>query len=304
MFRRDEIRSYFDAQIAKLYELLDRQLTRIQQKFPEEQVAHLVLSGGLGNSAYVYRRLQDRYSSGNAPFQNARALQVKVAPEPQLVVCKGIVADRVQKLKTGTSVLNWRCCRASYGTLAKVAFNPQNPEHFGRSPVKDAFDGKLYILECISWFIKEGEPVSIDHPIIKKFTRKCPPASQFNPDPPRVFQTDIVTSNLDKDLLPLVMNSSCSKLCDISSDLSSLPLTMFKLKNRHWWNTRAKYHRIEYVIKVALGAADIRFELWHNGQKLSKDNPIKVEWFTAEPPPQGFQQNTFHAWQEPTLKMT
>jgi len=114
-----------------------------------------VLSGGLGNSAYVYRRLQDRYSFGNAPFQNARALQVKVAPEPQLVVCKGIVADRVQKLKTGTSVLNWRCCRASYGTLAKVAFNPQNPEHFGRSPVKDNFDGKLYILECISWFIKE-----------------------------------------------------------------------------------------------------------------------------------------------------
>jgi hypothetical protein len=114
-----------------------------------------VLSGGLGNSAYVYRRLQDRYSFGNAPFQNARALRVKVAPEPQLVVCKGIVADRVQKLKTGTSVLNWRCCRASYGTLAKVPFNPQNPEHFGRSPVKDAFDGKLYILECISWFIKE-----------------------------------------------------------------------------------------------------------------------------------------------------
>jgi len=166
----------------------------------------------------------------------------------------------------------------------------------------------------------QGEPVSIDHPIIKKFTRKCPPASQLNPDPPRVFQTDIVTSNLDKELLPLVMNScalslplpltrltyhkACSKLCDISSDLSSLPLTMFKLKNRHWWNKRAKYHRIEYVIKVALGAADIRFELWHDGQKLSKDNPIKVEWFTAEPPPQGFQQNRFNAWQEPTLKMT
>jgi hypothetical protein len=79
---------------------------------------------------------------------------------------------------------------------------------------------------------------------------------------------------------------------------------MFKLKNRHWWNTRAKYHRIECVIKVALGAADIRFELWHNGQKLSKDNPIKVEWFTAEPPSQVFQQNKFHAWQEPTLEMT
>jgi hypothetical protein len=114
-----------------------------------------VLSGGLGNSAYVYKRLRDRYSFGQAPFPNARSLQVKVAPEPQLVVCKGIVADRVQKLKTGKSVLGWRCSRASYGTLAKVLFNSQNPEHFGKSPVRDTYDGKLYILECISWFIKE-----------------------------------------------------------------------------------------------------------------------------------------------------
>jgi hypothetical protein len=26
--------------------------------------------------------------------------------------------------------------------------------------------------------------------------------------------------------------------------------------------------------------------LWQNGRKLSKDNPIKVEWFAAEPPPE------------------
>jgi hypothetical protein len=72
-----------------------------------------------------------------------------------MVVCKGLVADRVQKLKTGKSVLGWRCCRASYGTLAKVLYNPKNSEHFGRTPVRDNFDGKLYILECISWFIKQ-----------------------------------------------------------------------------------------------------------------------------------------------------
>jgi hypothetical protein len=26
------------------------------------------------------------------------------------------------------------------------------------------------------------------------------------------------------------------------------------------------------------------FELWHNGVKLSKDNPIKVEWQASAPP--------------------
>jgi hypothetical protein len=156
----------------KLCQLLDKQLTRLQQKFPQEQVvshfriqekysitdrlqAHLVLSGGLGNSPYVQARLRERYSLGNAPFPNARSLQVRVAPEPQLVVCKGIVADRVQKLKTGKSVLGWRCSRASYGTLCKVRYNPQNPSHFGRNPVKDSLDGNLYVMNWIDWFVKE-----------------------------------------------------------------------------------------------------------------------------------------------------
>lgn len=38
------------------------------------------------------------------------------------------------------------------------------------------------------------------------------------------------------------------------------------------------------MIKVNLGPADLSFELWHNGVKLSKDNSIQVEWQSAAPP--------------------
>jgi hypothetical protein len=38
-------------------------------------------------------------------------------------------------------------------------------------------------------------------------------------------------------------------------------------------------------VKVNLGPADVSFELWHNGVKLSKDNSIKVEWQAAAAPP-------------------
>lgn len=103
----------------------------------------------------MQKRLRERYSFGRAPFPNARSLQVRVAPEPQLVVCKGIVADRVQKLKTGKSVLGWRCSRASYGTLCKVLYDPQNSQHFSQRTQKDPLDGKLYVTNCISWFIKQ-----------------------------------------------------------------------------------------------------------------------------------------------------
>jgi hypothetical protein len=59
---------------------------------------------------------------------------------------------------------------------------------------------------------------------------------------------------------------------------------MFKLKNRHWWNSGTKYHRIDYLIKVNIGPADISFDLWHNDVKLSKENSIKVKWQAVAPP--------------------
>jgi len=77
---------------------------------------------------------------------------------------------------------------------------------------------------------------------------------------------------------------ACRSICKIESDFSSLPLSLFKLKNRHWWNSGPKYHRINYVVKVNVGPADVSFELWHDGVKLSKDNSIKVEWQASAPP--------------------
>jgi len=53
----------------------------------------------------------------------------------------------------------------------------------------------------------KGEPVSIDYPIVKQFSRKCPPATPFNPNPSRIFSIAIVSSEMDKDILPFVMNT-------------------------------------------------------------------------------------------------
>lgn len=122
----------------------------------------MVLSGGLGNSAYVRDQLRIRYGRGNSSHFNARNLQIRVAPDPQLVVCKGIVADRVQKLKSGQSVLGWRCCRSSYGLLCKVKHDPNNPAHHGLNTSRDPLDGQLYITDYIDWFIKQ---VSLRHPV-------------------------------------------------------------------------------------------------------------------------------------------
>lgn len=73
-------------------------------------------------------------------------------------------------------------------------------------------------------------------------------------------------------------------LCEIRSDLSSADEKKFIEKNRNFWSLKKHYLRIEYAVRVLIGPADIRFELWFDNQKLSRDQSIKVEWIPTKVP--------------------
>jgi hypothetical protein len=73
-------------------------------------------------------------------------------------------------------------------------------------------------------------------------------------------------------------------LCEINSDLSAADEKKFQEKNRHFWSLQKHYLRIEYSVRVLIGPADIRFELWFDDQKLSRDESIRVEWIPAQVP--------------------
>ncbi|KAF2851970.1 hypothetical protein T440DRAFT_447442 [Plenodomus tracheiphilus IPT5] len=276
-FERHDLQRLFDRQIAKLLKLIDTQLQSLLQKFPNENVAHLVLSGGLGNSAYVQSQLRMYYRKSS--FPNARSLAVRIAPDPQLAVCKGLVSDRVRKILTSRSVLGWRCCRASYGTVCKVAYDKKNPEHQGKELVKDPMNSKLYIAQSIAWFVKKGAPVSVDRPIVHNFVKKVDPG-----DPRKAFPTTVIECDVDAAKLPDQMNHHTRILCEISSDLSAADEKKFVERNRHFWSLQKHYLRIEYSVRVLIGPADIKFELWFNDQKLSRDKSIRVEWVPTQPP--------------------
>jgi hypothetical protein len=155
-FRLADLEALFDKQVTGLYELVDNQLARFAKLNPNQQVRHLVLSGGLSNSAYVQRRLKERYAMNSTTFSNASDLSVHVSPEPQLAVCKGICLDKVKGVsQVGKAVLGTRCSRASYGTDCKIPYDPKNPDHHGRKTQRDPLDGRDYIMNGVAWFIKK-----------------------------------------------------------------------------------------------------------------------------------------------------
>ena len=157
-----DLRGFFNRQLQKLFRSIDTQLQNLNRILPDENIGHIVLSGGLSQSAYVQEELRARYGSGRDLHPNAQFTQVRIAPDPQLAVCKGLVADRLRKLSAGQSVLGWRCCRASYGIVCKELYDKNKPSHIGREIRKDSKDGKAYVLRSVEWFVKKVRPLQSD----------------------------------------------------------------------------------------------------------------------------------------------
>lgn len=112
----------------------------------------MILSGGLGSSAYVRERLQENLLTN--PHPNATHIQIISAADPQLVVVKGLLLDRLQKLDSGSKpVLVTRKARASYGMVCKTKYNPDI--HFQEELKVDPLDGHTYAMSQIDWLIKK-----------------------------------------------------------------------------------------------------------------------------------------------------
>lgn len=113
----------------------------------------MILSGGLGGSAYVRDSLQKQFQ--NYSHQNASKVAVIPCQDPQLVVVRGLLLDHQQKMETGRiSVLATRVARASYGVLIKQVYSPQ--QHFDEEIQNDQFDPKKkWAMNQIRWLIRK-----------------------------------------------------------------------------------------------------------------------------------------------------
>lgn len=68
-------------------------------------------------------------------------------------------------------------------------------------------------------------------------------------------------------------------LCKIVSDTSHLKLKDFEKVAPRWYNPWGEeYYIAKYKVRVIIEVADILFEVWCNGRKLSKDQRIDVRW--------------------------
>lgn len=150
---RQEIESIFDAQVERICDLIDNQLFQLAKTHPNELITYLVLSGGLGSSAYLHESLRQRYLLRKSPHACLQDVQLLRVPKPQLAVCHGLVLDRAQQIKENRAVYQERFCRNSYGVVVRAEYDPKI--HHGEPTVVDPMDKKTWVLNQIDWFIKQ-----------------------------------------------------------------------------------------------------------------------------------------------------
>jgi hypothetical protein len=113
----------------------------------------VILSGGLGSSAYVREALQEHLTKLN--HSNARNIVVIPSQDPQLVVARGILENKRQRMESGNkSVLSSWIARASYGVVVQEAYMPA--KHFDENVRQDPWDPNVkWATNQIQWLIRK-----------------------------------------------------------------------------------------------------------------------------------------------------
>lgn len=278
-----ELKQIFDEQIQHMFQILNKKLLDFSMQHLHQEVKYLVLSGGLGSSPYLQRRMKAQYPS----------ITVLIADEPQLAVVKGLVMERVQELTTGSGVYTGKCCRVSYGVLTRLPYDEL--AHRGETLIVDPIDKMKWVENQIDWLIKEGKPIPEDG-FTRGYRQKIAKGEEDE-----CVRARFVMSELPADSLPKSMKRNemeVSPVCTIRAHFSeddfddrshrnsrnggSAP---FKLQKPNLFRgTRGREHYVaEFNLRILIGSTDLKFSLeGKNGRKFNQnDASVAVEWHDA-----------------------
>ncbi|RFU80066.1 hsp70 family chaperone [Trichoderma arundinaceum] len=260
LFTMAEIQSLFDIQIEGIMKRITEQLNWLSEHGQPQQVEYMILSGGLGSSPYVRDKIQQQLLS----YPHINATQVAVVPchDPQLVVVRGLLLDHQQRTETGNiPVLAARIARSSYGIVVREMYSPAT--HFDEDVVQDPWNRKKkWAANQIQWLIRKGDIVDPNVPLVKTFEYRLGPN-----DTTRSWNADIVVSQNEASFLPKSLKQAgVTKLCRVRSNLDGVEQHQLLLKQK----------------RVTVAPADLRFELWFDGQKFSGNHePVTPQWSEA-----------------------
>lgn len=130
---------------------------------------HVILSGGLGQSKYVFDKLSQHLRSTGANC--LRGTELRQSIEPQLCVCLGLVYEALQANEAELEMFPHRVANFSCGISgcvryeSMVLFNDKIKDFQDQANAKDLIfrdnNGDRWIENGMTWFVKKVSKVPL-----------------------------------------------------------------------------------------------------------------------------------------------
>ncbi|KAK0617573.1 hypothetical protein B0T14DRAFT_400927, partial [Immersiella caudata] len=268
---KSEFEGLFDLQLTKIVKLLEEGLDRFEKD--DHGAKYIILSGGLGSSEYILKRLQEHVQQSER--WSLSGTRVQMCAEPQLVVIKGLLLEHT------SSILRTRIARASYGVVTRERYSAKR--HFQQRLVTDLWDDKVYVPEQINWIGKRGEKMINGNKMFATITRHAGLTE------PLSWIETIVSSDNPEGCEPSNISApGVDKLYEVRANLTEVPANQLATKKkRHkscFWRVKKEYHVCEYEVHLTVGpSGDLRFAILYQGEALPGSSApekitVKAEW--------------------------
>ncbi|KAF8242077.1 actin-like ATPase domain-containing protein [Wilcoxina mikolae CBS 423.85] len=274
-FSRHEIEGLFNDILPGICELINKQLEHVKSIDANANVDYIILSGGLGSSKYIQRHLIQRYVK-DSPGSDKKGVKILIADDPQTVVCRGLVLDRIHQIFHVKPIISHRCSRASYGFVFDMPYDKEKHKQSKRERIKLKVDGRYYLPGRINWFINRDEPVECGRFITVPFSRNV----DFKH--PGILRHDIVKFDGKPEDRPDKFDSDPKLLvCKIWCNLESTLREMKRVKRyKHGFAMVrwGEYLNVTYDVLVAVESNGLKFQLLLDGQTSGSVEEIEVDW--------------------------
>lgn len=109
----------------------------------------MYFSGGLGGSPYLIKLMRRQYN-GSGVLDSA---QIHASSDPQLCVCKGLVMNRLERLRSGSCTFSKLCARTSLGILKQEKFSVLKASHRRERRENERNVSKQQTLTAVDWVV-------------------------------------------------------------------------------------------------------------------------------------------------------
>ncbi|KAF8470617.1 hypothetical protein BDZ91DRAFT_718521 [Kalaharituber pfeilii] len=245
---RADMREIFEPVIAEILRLIQEQLdTIITGNY--KPASTILLVGGFGSSAYLYKRLQEQLRSSRQASGGIKVLQPVNAWS---AVVRGAVLCGLQSIQ-----IKSRRARRNYGVSCYEQFDPL--VHPLESRFWCPFEQEYKASDLLTWYVKEGDEIPETKRITFSFYQTFK-ADEINFEATsELMASDSPRSQAEK----RSTDPNVYKVCSISCNLETLR-KHFETKIN---SAGESYLEVNYNLVMHIHSAQLTFSLEYNGLK-------------------------------------